>query len=145
MGRSRGQYIEKRSNKTLNHSEQEEDHLPLEAVPERIRINSNPLSEVLKNIIGGSFRGQSEPFVILRPFKSLVFHADDLRQALVALEARWSVKADKLVGEAGNEVKVDVKEEESKQQAGHGGGDGGGGGGGGSSSNDATPAIHEIV
>ena len=56
-------------------------------VPERIRINSTTLISILKQI---DPKGQwSEPIVILRPFKCLVYYDAQLRERYHRLEAKW--------------------------------------------------------
>ncbi|KAK7449875.1 hypothetical protein Landi51_05592 [Colletotrichum acutatum] len=67
-------------------SQAEDDNFPLESIPERIRINSPVLLDVLKNVIGGSFRMQTEPTVVLRPYKAFTFYETELREALEAME-----------------------------------------------------------
>ncbi|KAK3690517.1 hypothetical protein B0T22DRAFT_463752 [Podospora appendiculata] len=71
-------------------SEAERDNLPLETIPERIRINSAPLMAVLKKVISRGLGGESQPLVILRPYKPLLYHDSELREKLAALEARWA-------------------------------------------------------
>ena len=73
-------------------SNTEEDNLPLSSIPERIRINSQPLNEVLKHTIRGSFRSHDVPIVILQPYKPLLYHEDDLRNTLAALEKKFTPK-----------------------------------------------------
>lgn len=48
-------------------------------LPERIRINSESIISILSKIIGGPALRPDEPLVIVRPFKALVQHEDELR------------------------------------------------------------------
>ncbi|KAK3319532.1 hypothetical protein B0T19DRAFT_487869 [Cercophora scortea] len=78
------------------HSESEADNLPMATIPERIRINSFPLMQVLKKVIGRRFRYERDPLVILRPYKPLLYHDGELREKLTALEEKWAVRSGKL-------------------------------------------------
>ena len=57
-------------------------------VPERIRINSPLLIQILGEIIGTRFR--TERLIILRPFKCLVYYDAQFREKYHELEAKWS-------------------------------------------------------
>lgn len=76
----------------------ETENMPLKSVPERIRINSIPLNETLKTILRMPNRA-SRPLVILRPYKALLYHEEDLRNTLAALEKLVTVRSDLPVGE----------------------------------------------
>ncbi|KAK4446837.1 hypothetical protein QBC34DRAFT_145978 [Podospora aff. communis PSN243] len=56
-------------------------------LPERIRIRSEALSEIMSTILGKEI--MDDDFVLIRPFKALVYCAPTLRDWCVALEKRF--------------------------------------------------------
>lgn len=72
----------------------ESENMPLKAVPERVRINSIPLNETLKTILRMPNRRSTQPLIILRPFKALLYHEEDFRNTLAALEKMVEVRSD---------------------------------------------------
>lgn len=77
----------------------EAENMPLKAMPERIRINSVPLLETLKSILGMPNRSSMQPLVMLRPYKALLYHEQDFRNTLAALEKRIAVRSDVAIEE----------------------------------------------
>lgn len=62
-------------------------------MPERIRISSSPLLNILSEILGKEGLGLRSPaseFVLLRPFKSLLYSQQGLRDRCQALERKFS-------------------------------------------------------
>ncbi|KAI9683767.1 MAG: hypothetical protein M1822_005957 [Bathelium mastoideum] len=57
-------------------------------MPERIRLNSQPLLATLADIIGENWA--SEPMVLLRPYKILVAYEKEIRDRLRVLQKLWS-------------------------------------------------------
>ena len=57
-------------------------------MPERIRINSQPVLAILADI--SSEKWSSEPKVMLRPYKFLVAYEEEIRQRLEVLRKLWS-------------------------------------------------------
>lgn len=59
-------------------------------LPERIRINSNPVKHILDAHCNRGLRFQPGfPLVLQRPFKALVCHETALREHLAGLEQKW--------------------------------------------------------
>ena len=56
-------------------------------LPERIRINSKPILLIMKEIDPTDW-GES-PVVMLRPYKSLIYHEDRIREVFERLQSRW--------------------------------------------------------
>jgi hypothetical protein len=108
----------------LQHSEAEADNLPLTAIPDRIRINSNPLFEVLRNVIKGPLEDEKEPLVILRPYKPLLYHEGELRDALATLEGKWAIRSDKAIysvnsSESSTQINESVQGDEQEKDTAH--------------------------
>lgn len=83
---------------------EEADNLPLNSIPDRIRINSVPLHEVLKNVLRGTFHQAPRPLVILRPYKPLLYAEEELRETLSGLEKRWAVRSDTQAADSEDDV-----------------------------------------
>lgn len=94
--KDKGQY---EIDQTQRPPSRESENMPLKSVPERIRINSIPLNETLKTVLRLPNRTTSQPLVILRPYKALLYHEEDLRNTLAALEKRVGVRSDVAVGQ----------------------------------------------
>lgn len=88
----------------------ETEHMPLKAVPERVRINSFPLNETLKSTLRLSNRIYSRPLVILRPYKALLHHEDEFRDTLAAMAQILSVRS----GGATRELYVPSRDQSTK-------------------------------
>ena len=57
-------------------------------VPERIRINSQPVQAILADITGEKWT--AEPLIMLRPYKLLVAYEKEIRERLRVLQKLWS-------------------------------------------------------
>ncbi|CAG8981061.1 hypothetical protein HYALB_00008215 [Hymenoscyphus albidus] len=77
-------------------SRSEESILPFETIPERIRINSRQILVFLRTTIGGAFLNFAlgSSVVVLRPYKPLIYHECDLRDAKDKLEAKLAIPHD---------------------------------------------------
>ncbi|CAG8949094.1 hypothetical protein HYFRA_00002223 [Hymenoscyphus fraxineus] len=77
-------------------SRSEESILPFETIPERIRINSRQLLIFLRRTIGGAFLNFAlgSSVVVLRPYKPLIYHESELRDAKDKLEAKLAIPHD---------------------------------------------------
>ena len=64
------------------------DFEPPKGVPDRIRINSEPVLSILSEITGATLSRCS--LVLLHPFKMLVHHDHEIREALTKLREKWS-------------------------------------------------------
>lgn len=59
-------------------------------MPERIRINSNPLKNIVDSYCNRALRYQpGHPLVLQRPYKALVYHEAAIREHLAELEQKW--------------------------------------------------------
>lgn len=66
-------------------------------MPERIRINSKPIVEILAKLdmTGEMHAGIGGSVVVLRPYKTLIYHDKSNRQTYESLKAKWGrLKAD---------------------------------------------------
>ncbi|KAI9660707.1 MAG: hypothetical protein M1821_010059 [Bathelium mastoideum] len=71
--------------------------LAVKGFPERIRINSIPLLRILRNVTANNFDDDLErPLVILRPYKPLLYHFQELKEKLMELQNRWGVLPEEL-------------------------------------------------
>ena len=62
----------------------------LQELPERIRINSNPLKQIVDNCCNRGLRYQPGfPLVLQRPYKALVYYEAAIREHLAELERKW--------------------------------------------------------
>ncbi|KAI0117821.1 hypothetical protein GGR51DRAFT_268492 [Nemania sp. FL0031] len=96
-------------------------------LPERIRINSTPLIEILTKIRNGSLSNEgSRPITILRPFKALVYYEDELRKWYNDLAKKYTVRVevsvdgvaanDTLSGDSNNNIMDDGEGEEETDE-----------------------------
>lgn len=58
-------------------------------LPERIRIHSKQILNVLEKICGDQLSSREEPLVMIRPFKFLVYYEDQIRQKLQLLKQKF--------------------------------------------------------
>ncbi|KAK0726113.1 hypothetical protein B0H67DRAFT_572356 [Lasiosphaeris hirsuta] len=58
-------------------------------VPERIRINSQHIIKILEDISGEKLSAGGGSIVMIRPFKFLVYHKEDIQQKFSQLEVRF--------------------------------------------------------
>lgn len=59
-------------------------------LPERIRINSNPVKNIVDSYCNRALRYQpGHPLVLQRPYKALVYHETAIRKHLADLEQKW--------------------------------------------------------
>lgn len=62
----------------------------LQDLPERIRINSNPLKHIVDECCNRGLRYQPGfPLVMQKPYKALVYHEAAIRDHMARLEQRW--------------------------------------------------------
>ncbi|KAL9118676.1 MAG: hypothetical protein Q9187_004778 [Circinaria calcarea] len=57
-------------------------------IPERIRINSDPIISVLSELLSENL--ELIPIVVLRPYKIFVYYENEIRDTLRKLEAKWA-------------------------------------------------------
>ncbi|TGO15699.1 hypothetical protein BTUL_0037g00510 [Botrytis tulipae] len=63
------------------------------ALPERIRINSKNVIRILSKIHGRNFSdGRTNPVLLFRPFKALIFYEEEIRTRYTALNAKFGKK-----------------------------------------------------
>jgi hypothetical protein len=100
-------------------SKKQQPILPGQAqLPERIRIHSRHILKVLTKISGTSLSNDEwDPVVMIRPFKTLVYYHDQVRQRIQELEAIFGVPdySERSLTEDGHEM---VVPEEKKENAG---------------------------
>ena len=62
----------------------------LQDLPERIRINSNPVKNIVDSYCNRALRYQpGHPLVMQRPYKALIYHETAIRRHLADLEQKW--------------------------------------------------------
>ncbi|KAI1388580.1 uncharacterized protein F4822DRAFT_443486 [Hypoxylon trugodes] len=80
-------------------------------LPERIRINSTPLIEILEKIHGNELSSEgTRPITMIRPFKALVYYENKLRKWYNRLIEKYHVRTDISIE---NEVDAENKEPET--------------------------------
>lgn len=74
-------------------SKKQQQSIPGQAqLPERIRINSRHILKVLMTIVGDNLsNSQWDPVVMIRPYKTLVYYHDQIKQRVQDLEAKYVV------------------------------------------------------
>lgn len=64
------------------------------AIPERIRVNSSPLLQILNQISGDHSLANKSMLVILSPYKMLLSYEEQIRERLKALKGAWMTLED---------------------------------------------------
>lgn len=85
-------------------------------IPDRIRINGEPLKELLEKALEVDFKNLSAPVVLIKPFKLLVQHKDRIRSLYVQLKQKFEHISTISVDEDRKAIDNDDQEHEHQDQ-----------------------------